>query len=416
MKWHRRPGGHMRLQMALSVAAIAAAVALPVVLVSVGGGVSAHELAQIQQSGYEISVSAAGSHGITSAHGLSAEIDGLTDVAAASPILSVPIDAFAAGTTNATPVLAEGIVPAAFGPTLGPTEAGLFPLPLPLGDPTDLVHFDNGTYLGTATYDVLVATPFAAAAGVSVGEQIALGPSSARAGATLYNVTGTFGVNTAGIGPTGAFAVLLPLSDLQVMTGYARGGTNGSMLLDAADTIQVATVPSIATDPAAIQGVANEIGALVPYYGITTQLQQAQQLEAASAILTGFYLGLSSVGLTVGLIFLTIVLVRRVDTDRRSIGIRRAVGVSGRTIAGEMGMRGVFLAMAGTALGTLGGIAVVTSLADYSSGAVEEATSYATYDPLLLGGIAAAVIGLGAVASLFATRRALRLDLAEALR
>ncbi|MGI0068134.1 MAG: hypothetical protein ACREB9_06940, partial [Thermoplasmata archaeon] len=78
--------------------------------------------------------------------------------------------------------------------------------------------------------------------------------------------------------------------------------------------------------------------------------------------------------------------------------------------------RGVFLAMAGTALGTLGGIAVVTSLADYSSGAVEEATSYATYDPLLLGGIAAAVIGLGAVASLFATRRALRLDLAEALR
>src|SRR5208282_1144476 len=131
---------HARLQAILAAAAIAAAVALPVVLVSVGGGVSAHELADLQNAGYQIVVSAAGEHGIAHAHALEARILGLSSVAAASPVLSVPIDAFPTG-AGPSPVLAEGVVPGEFGPTLGPTESGLFPLPLPLGDPTDVLHY-----------------------------------------------------------------------------------------------------------------------------------------------------------------------------------------------------------------------------------------------------------------------------------
>ena len=52
----RRGGSlrHVRLQSVLAVAAIAAAVALPVVLISVGGGVSSHELSEIQNAGYRI--------------------------------------------------------------------------------------------------------------------------------------------------------------------------------------------------------------------------------------------------------------------------------------------------------------------------------------------------------------------------
>jgi len=49
---------HLRLQVVLAIAAVGAAVALPVVLVSVGGGVSAHELANLENAGYQIVVSA----------------------------------------------------------------------------------------------------------------------------------------------------------------------------------------------------------------------------------------------------------------------------------------------------------------------------------------------------------------------
>jgi hypothetical protein len=84
-----------------------------------------------------------------------------------------------------------------------------------------MVHFANGTYVGPASYDVLVSTPYAAAHKVSVGNRITLSPDANESQGTLYNVTGTFGVPPTILGPTGAFAVLLPLSDLQVLTGFA---------------------------------------------------------------------------------------------------------------------------------------------------------------------------------------------------
>jgi len=407
---------HVRLQWVLAVAAIASAVALPVVLISVGGGVSSHELAEIENAGYQIVVSAGGSHGITGAHELSRRIASLGSVTVASPILSVAIDSFnsTAPTAPVSPVLAEGVVPEEFTPTLGPTESGLFPSPLPLGDPTDLLHYDNGTYAGPATYDVVVSTPLASAKGIHVGERIVLSPSTNRSLGTVYNVTGTFGVPPSILGPTGAFAVVLPLSDLQVMTGY--GPSHSASVFDAADTIEVAVSGSVSDNPSALSHVRDEVQALVPLYGVTSLLQEAQQLETASAVLTGFYLALSSVGLTVGLIFLALVLLRRVETDRRSIAIRRALGLPGRTIAGGILTEGALIASVGAVAGTLAGYLVVESLARWATSTVQEAASLAVFDPWSLGAIGAGVVGLSAFASGVATRAALRVEITEALR
>lgn len=410
--WEAR---HARLQTILAVSAIAAAVALPVVLVSVGGGVSAHELSQIQQTGYEISVSAAAMHGVQGSHSLAQEFRNLSGVQAASPLLSGTIYPFPNGSSPGYPLATEGVVPGQFTPTLGPTEAGLFPRPLPLGDPTDLIHFANGTYAGRPTYDVVLAGTIAGEYGLAVGDSLALGPSTARSEAIEYNVTGLFTVPTQTLGSAVAFA-LIPLSNLQLMTGYARGGANATTLIDGSDTVQVALVGSEATDPSAIAAVAQQIQNIVPYYGVTTLTQEAQQLQAASSILTGFYLALSSVGLAIGLIFLPIVLVRRVEAERRSIGVRRAIGVPARVIALQMAGRAVAIAAVSAVAGTVVGVVVITYLSTYGTGAVQEAASLARYDVVLLSAIGAAVLALAAAASLLATRAALRLDLGEVLR
>lgn len=411
----RSPTRHSRLQIVLAAIAIAVAVALPVILVSVGGGVSAHEIAQLQQTGYVISVSSAGMHGVSLSHGLVSEFNAIPRVAASSPVLSVPIDIYAGGITP-TAVLAEGVIPDQFTPTLGPSEAGLFPSPLPLGDPTDLIHYANGTYAGPTTLDVLISTPFEAASGIRVGQSIVLSPSANQSLGTAYRVTGMFGVPPSLLGPTGAFAVIVPLSDLQVLTGWARTSATPSSLLDASDTVQVALSGTAENDPSQINAVAAQIQSLVPYYGVTTQLQQAQQLENANAILTGFYLALSSVGLAVGLIFLAIVLIRRVESERRSIGIRRALGLPPRWIAVGILARGEALAAAGIVGGTALGVIVISILAAYGTGAVKQAASLATYDPILLGLIAAGVLALACLASGLAARSAMRLDIVEALR
>jgi len=404
---------HGRLQAILAVAAMATAVALPVVLISVGGGVSNHELGDLENAGYQVVISAAGLHGIAHAHSLSQRILALPAVTAVSPVLSIAIDTFV-GSGGAIPSLAEGIVPDQFAPTLGPTESGLFPHPLPLGDPTDAIHYDNGTYAGPASDDVLISSPFAQAYSLPVGSRLMLSPVANESQATQYTVTGTFGVPLGFLGQTGAFALLLPLSNLQVKTGYANG--SGVPVVDAADTVEVAAVGSISTNPTALSALQAEIQALVPYYSVSSLTQEAQQLESASSVLTGFYLALSSVGLTVGLVFLTLILLRRVETDRRSIGIRRAIGVPGRSVVGGVLLEGVTLASLGSLGGIVAGYVIVESLAAWGSGAVQEAASLADFVPLTLLELVLGIVGLSLLAGGLAARSALRLDLAEALR
>ena len=404
---------HLRLQQILAIAAIGTAVALPVVLVSVGGGVSAHELAELQNAGYQIVVSAPGVHGITDAHSLIQRILALGSVTAASPVLSVALDAYV-GTSGPLPVLAEGVIPDQFGPTLGPAESGLFPSPLPLGDPTDTDHFANGTYTGPANYSVLVSSPLAQANGIERGSHLLLSPAANRSLGTEYNVTGTFGVPPTALGPTGAFAIVLPLSDLQVLSGFAASGTTSAP--DAADTIEVAVSGAAATDPTLLDQVRDEVQALVPYYGVSSLDQEAQQLESASGVLTGFYLALSSVGLTVGLLFLALVLIRRVEADRRSIGIRRALGIPGRSIAAEIVTDGFTLAALGSVVGVVGGYLIVEALATWGTSTVQEAARLALFSVPTLAAIVAGVLALSLLSSGVATRSALRIDITEALR
>jgi len=404
---------HTRLQLVLAIAAIGIAVALPVVLVSVGGGVSSHELSDLENAGYQIVVSAPGLHGIADAHSLTQRILALSGVTAASPVLSAGIDTFAV-TGGPTAALAEGIIPGEFLPTLGPAESGLFPSPLPLGDPTDTAHYANGTYAGPATYDVLVSSPFASAQGLHTGDRLFLGPSANRSQAIAYNITGTFGVPPSLLGPIGAFAVVLPLSDLQTMTGY--GASAHAIVTDAADTIEVAVTGSVSTDPSALSHIEGEIQRIDPSYGVSALSQEASQLEQASGVLTGFYLALSSVGLTVGLLFLALVLLRRVEADRRSIGIRRALGIPGLQIARGIVVEGLVIAALGGIAGVAGGWVIVTALATFATSTVQEAARLALFVPSTLATIVAGVLALSLLASAVATRAALRIQIAEALR
>jgi len=404
---------HARLQLVLAVAAIGIAVALPVVLVSVGGGVSAHELHDLENAGYQIVVSAPGVHGIEDAHALVHRILGLSGVTAVSPVLSAGIDTFGAS-GGPTAALAEGVIPDEFLPTLGPSESGLFPSPLPLGDPSDLVHYANGTYEGPATDDVLVSSPFAQAEGLHSGETLYLGPDANRTEASAYTVTGTFGVPPNLLGPIGAFAIVLPLSDLQEMTGFGAAPT--AVVADAADTIEVAVTGPVSSDPSALSSLRSEIQAIVPFYGVSSLSQEASELQQASGVLTGFYLALSSVGLTVGLLFLALVLLRRVEADRRSIGIRRAIGVPGLQIAGGIIAEGLLLAALGGVAGVAGGYVIVESLASFATSTVQEAAQLAIFVPSTLAVIVAGVLALSLLASAVATRAALRIEIAEALR
>ncbi|HUI38255.1 MAG TPA: FtsX-like permease family protein, partial [Thermoplasmata archaeon] len=205
-------------------------------------------------------------------------------------------------------------------------------------------------------------------------------------------------------------------SDLQLVVGVAR--TNGSTgaLVDAADTIQVALDGPAASSPGGSARIAAEIQALAPYYEVSTLTEEVHSLQQATAVLTGFYVAISSIGLAVGLVFLAVVLVRQVETERRSLGIRRALGVRAREIASMMVARSLVLGAAGAAGGVATGGLLVEGLASYGNASVREATRLAIFDPVVLGSLVGGVLALAALASAAATRAALRLSIPEALR
>ncbi len=411
-----RTGGrlrHARLQTVLTVLGLAVAVALPVVLISVGDGVASHELAQLESSAFQITVSAAGEHGIRNAHSMADSLDSIGSVAAVSPVLSDAIDLFPPGQA-AIPLLAEGVEPGPFLATLAPEETALFPHPLPLGDPLDSRHWANGTYQGPATQLLMVSSPIARQDHLSIGESVILAAVPNRTGGVPFVLSGIFGLPPSVLGPTAAFAALLPLSDLQLLTGNALGP--GGVERDAADTVEVGLSGSAATDPATVTRVAAEIQAAYPYYAVTTETQAISQEEGAAAILEGFYWALSSVALAVGLLFLGLVLVRRVETRRTSIAVARAIGQPARQIARALALEALGLAAVGILMGIFLGAAAVGLLDLLGSPTVREAAGLAVFDIGTLALLAFVVSGLALAASLLATRAALRLPLAGSLR
>lgn len=404
---------HRTAQTLLAIAAIGAAVALPVVLLSVGGGVYAHELSSIEQAGYSISVDTAGTHGLSGVHNLSAAIDRLSGVGAASPVLSISVDLFPPS-GRPVPVLAEGVIPVAFAATQSAAERSLLPPTFTLGDPTDSVHFANGTYRGPSSDQLLLSTPLLQTLGLAAGARVSLSPSANASAGTTYTVEGSLGLPPGLLGPSPLFVAVLPLSQLQTLVGLAYSSSQA--LLDAADTIQISVVPALAADPGAVQRVAASVQAMVPYYSVTSLSQQASELEGAEAVITGFYVGLSSVGLAVGLLFLVIILLRRVEQERQSIGIRRAIGVPAWGIARGILAEALGLTGLGLTVGLAGGILTVEVLARVGPGAVAEIAGFADFAPGELALLAAALLGLALVASLLPVRRALRLSLPEVLR
>ncbi len=399
---------HLRVQTFLAVAALSTAVALPVILLSVGGGVAQHEISSLENAGYEIVLSGPGTHPISSAHRLAEALPReISDVAAASPVLTAAL-VVQERNGSIRPVVAEGVIPEAFTATLGDMSGALFPTPLPLGDPTDLVHFDNGSYGGPVSPYVLVSERLLAALGLTVGSTLPVAPSSPATAWTNYTIRGTFELPPPILGPTAAFDLLLPLSNLQVLTHTTT--------FDQADTVDVGLVPSAAADPATIQNVAAQIQAKYPNYAVSTLTQQASQIESVTAILTGFYLALSAVGLTVGLVFLIVLLTRRVESDQQNLGIQRALGVPARRLSLGLVREGALLGAIAGGGGVVVGVATVRALAVYGSPAVQAAARLAVFSPETLTALALVAVGLSVVASAVAGRAILRIRIVEALR
>ncbi|HVF13144.1 MAG TPA: ABC transporter permease [Acidimicrobiales bacterium] len=129
---------------------------------------------------------------------------------------------------------------------------------------------------------------------------------------------------------------------------------------------------------------------------------------AAKSALNTLLLGLGSVTLVVGGIGIANMMIIAVLERRNEIGLRRALGATGRHIATQFLSEAAALGLVGGLLGALGGSAITTLYA------VSRGTRPSLPAVALICGVAAA-IGMAAVAGMYPAVRAARLSPAEAL-
>lgn len=176
----------------------------------------------------------------------------------------------------------------------------------------------------------------------------------------------------------------------------------------------VPTTIYVRVDPRSVDAVRDVMAATVnpenpDQVEVTRPSDALEAREAAESALTSLFLGLGAVALLVGGVGIANVMVISVLERRGEIGLRRALGATGRHISIQF--LGEALLMAG--IGGLGGVllgSLVTAIYASSQG-------WDVLIPLVasVGGFVAALV-IGAVAGLYPAMRAARVSPTEALR
>jgi putative ABC transport system permease protein len=420
----RRPG-----RTALTSLGIGLAVGLVVLLLAISAGVqtSATELAN--SSGVDL-IAASANTSITSgsvppilhAHALSQSIPAAdSNVQVASPWLVADVvfansSLWAASNSSSVP---SGWSPTSAGSVgwIPDQNAGIqtpilyqgtgFTLP---GDP----HYDNGTYQGPFTHEIVLDQGLATVLGVGLGDLVWVGatsPANATGLASWYsNATGFRIVGVSGpfwLIPSALLAFCY-LSELQSVVGGGTPSTDYASLI----LIHLTDPTTATTDQTRLEGAFPAL-TIFTLSDVLGAIQQVVNLYRTFGILIGV------IGVVVAALFATTVLQMSVDDRSREFALLRAIGYSRLRVGVTVAEEGLLMAGIGLAIGLplayLGAWELNRFLLSQIGG-LPSAFTFVSFDlPVLLSGVALVVV-IGLVASFVPAVRAMQLPVAEELR
>lgn len=278
------------------------------------------------------------------------------------------------------------------------------------GDPL----YNNGSYNGTPTHELVVDQAFAGVLGVSVGDRLwtaATGPSGATgitgwyANATEFTVVGISGPFWLVPSALLAFGYL---SEIQAVTGAASSTTDYATLL----LIHLAD-PTLATSDQA------RLASAFPDLSIFTLSDILHEFQHVVSVYRTFGSLVGVVGLVVAALFTTTILQMSVDDRSRELALLRALGTTRSGVGWTVLEEGLLLSAIGLLVGLpiayLGALGLNAYLLRLLPG-LPQGFAFVSFDPAVILSGAAAVVGIGLVAGAVPAVRAMRLPIAEELR
>jgi putative ABC transport system permease protein len=260
------------------------------------------------------------------------------------------------------------------------------------------VHYADGTYNGSMTYEVVISPQTAERYDVGINDTLHIGGSIGSARRNEFRVVG--------ISPTfsrflGTPTVVLQLSELQEITG-TTGNDQATMI-----TVDV-------TDDASVTQVESELQDTYPQYDVRTNREQLQATLERQAVLIAAGGSLVVLAAIAGIALTTNLLLSLVYQQRRTLAALRAQGAAASTLVGVIGTQALLLGIAGGVLGAVLTIPAISGLNIVSEAVVGFEDVVSIQPRILIGGIIVALV-IGILGALAAGWRVSRLSPLEQL-
>jgi len=260
------------------------------------------------------------------------------------------------------------------------------------------IHYADGTYNGSMTYEVVISPQTAERYDVGINDTLHIGGSIGSARRNEFRVVG--------ISPTfsrflGTPTVVLQLSELQEITG-TTGNDQATMI-----TVDV-------SDDTSVTQVESELQDTYPRYDVRTNREQLQATLERQAVLIAAGGSLVVLAAIAGIALTTNLLLSLVYQQRRTLAALRAQGAAASTLVGVVGTQALLLGIAGGLLGAVLTIPAISGLNIVSEAVVGFEDVVSTQPRILIGGIIVALV-IGILGALAAGWRVSRLSPLEQL-
>jgi putative ABC transport system permease protein len=412
---------------------IGLATGLVVLLLALSSGITVSSTQLAAESGVDLLATSANSSllgasfpPIPAAHALAGAAERADpNVATASPWLLgdlVYANASLYASVNASP--GGGSVPPGWAPTSGGVVGWIPELNAGLNTPSLRqgsglpggadAHYANGSYDGPASHAIVLDDGLAQLLGVAVGAPVWLSPSSPSGpgelaawfgNATEFRVAG---ISTAFWLVPSAHLAFGYLSEVQSLLGPTATEEDAASLL-----LVHLHDPS---DPERDRAL---LAAAFPALTVFTLAEILGAVESSVELYRTFGTLVGAIGVACAALFTTTVLLMSVDDRSREIALLRALGFGPGWIARETIDEALLLAGAGLAVGAPIGYLAAEAVDRFLRGllpGLPASFSFVSFDPGVIAGTLAIVLGVGVVAAIAPLARALRLPLAEELR
>jgi len=395
-----------KLRSSLTILGIVIGVAAVIALLSIGRGVSAQILSQIESMGSDVitvSPESVTERGVAGAGGSAATLtledaeaisEQVNYVAAVAPYSSANQQLIVGGENVNAQVI--GVTPEYQDANNLDTSAGVF---------ISQYDYESGTrvaVLGSNVADTLFS-------GVNpLGQQLRMGNNIVRVTGVLESKGGSFGMSSTDD------TVLIPLSTLQQTISQPRTATGGHV---------VGSIAVIVSDEAQMGTVVTETTSLLRSrhdlvtgddddFSVFSMEELLSTVTEVTGTMTLFLGAIAAISLLVGGIGVMNIMLVSVVERTREIGIRKALGARERDIWGQFLTESAFLSFTGGLIGVTVGWGASRLIS--GAGIMGEMTTIVSADIVILALIVS--VGIGLLSGFLPARRAAQLNPIEALR